>query len=176
MKSKCVFGVALLAASAWGADTFHPLDVKTGLWETTVQSQMSGMPAIPPDMLNRLTPEQRAKIEAAMKARAAQGPHTNTSRHCLTRDKMNQPLDLTNQPKECTHKVLTSNSSRQEVQFECTIGGGKQTGTLRVEAVDSENIKGNMQIQMANGERTSSTATSFTSKWLQAACTEKDEK
>ncbi|HTR39501.1 MAG TPA: DUF3617 family protein [Bryobacteraceae bacterium] len=176
MKTICLLGAAVLAVTAWGADNFHPLDVKTGLWETTVRNQMSGMPALPPDMLNRLTPEQRAKVEAAMKAHAAQAPRTTISRSCMTREKLDKPYDLTNQPKECTHKVITSNSSKQEVHFECAIGGGKQTGTVRVEAVDSENIKGTMQINMAAGERTSTTATDFSSKWLRSSCSEKDEK
>ena len=176
MKTICLLGGAVLALTAWGADNFHPLDVKTGLWETTVRYQANGMLAIPPDMLNRLTPEQRAKVEAALKAQAARGPHTTTSRSCLTKEKLNEPLDLTKQSQECTHKVITSNSSRQEVHFECAIGGGKQSGSLRIEAVDSENIKGTMQINMANGERNSSTVTDLSSKWLRSACTEKDEK
>ena len=176
MKTKYIVGVALMTAAAWGADTFHPLDVKTGLWETTLSNQMSGAPALPPDLLSRMTPEQRAKLEQAMKARAAQGAHTSTSRRCLTKDKLNEPLDLAKQPEGCTHKVITSSSSKQEIQFECAIGGGKQTGLLRVEAIDSSDIKGTMHINMAAGDRASSTTTEFTSKWLGAACTEKDEK
>jgi hypothetical protein len=72
--------------------------------------------------------------------------------------------------------VITSNSSRQEVRFECSILGGKQTGTVRLDAVDSENIKGTIQINMAAGEHTSATSGDLTSKWLGAACSEKDEK
>lgn len=176
MKAICMIGVGLIAAAAWGADTLHPLDVKTGLWETTLTNQMNGAPAIPPDLLSRMTPEQRAKFEEAMKARAAQGAHTTTHQSCLTKDKLNQPLNLTNRPKECTYQVITSSSSKQEIQYECAIGGAKQTGTLRIEAIDSSDIKGSMRINMAAGDRTSSTMTEFTSKWLGAACSEKDEK
>ena len=50
---------------------FQPLDVKTGQWESTMTGQTTGMPPIPDDVLNRMTPEQRAKIQAAMQAREA---------------------------------------------------------------------------------------------------------
>jgi len=40
------------------------LNVKTGLWEMTVQ--LHGLPPIPNDALARLPPAQRAKMEAML--------------------------------------------------------------------------------------------------------------
>jgi len=47
------------------------LNVRPGLWEMMVLGEGSGMPPIPAEALARLTPEQRAKFEAAMAARTA---------------------------------------------------------------------------------------------------------
>ena len=37
--------------------------------------------------------------------------------------------------------------------MECELGGGKQTGTLKLEAVDSSTVKGSMQMVASNGGR-----------------------
>jgi Protein of unknown function (DUF3617) len=78
----------LLCASAcsslWAAD-LHALEVKPGQWETTTTGQMTGVPAIPPEVLAKLTPEQRAKMESAMGARGAK-PIVSTS--CRTKEKL----------------------------------------------------------------------------------------
>ncbi len=78
--------MALACAAAWGAD-IHALDVKPGQWETTTTGQMTGIPAIPPEVLNQLTPEQRAKMQSAMGARGAK-PMVSTS--CKTKEKLQQ--------------------------------------------------------------------------------------
>lgn len=55
-----------LMASCARADAFN---AKPGTWEMTITTLTTGMPA-PPDMLAQMSPEQRAKIEAMMQARA----------------------------------------------------------------------------------------------------------
>jgi len=63
----------------------QPLNIKTGLWQLTMTTTVSGRPPIPPEALARMTPEQRAKFEAAMKARASHGPRTRTYKNCVTK-------------------------------------------------------------------------------------------
>ena len=46
-----------------------PLNVKTGEWEATITNETSGQMPIPQEMIDKMTPEQRAKMEAMMKAR-----------------------------------------------------------------------------------------------------------
>jgi hypothetical protein len=161
----------LLSAGAWAAD-FTPMDVKPGQWETTTTGQMTGMPAIPPEALAQMTPEQRAKVESAMGARGAK-PMVNTS--CRTKEKLAQAWNTGQQfTKSCTTTVATSSSSKQEVHVECDRDGKKINGTLKVEALDSEHIRGSFQMTAApeNNHAISMNYT-FTSKWLGAACTEK---
>ena len=62
-----LLGLAVCVGSmvlAYAADP--AFDVKTGLWEVTSTGSMSGAPPIPQDALARMTPEQRAQMEAAM--------------------------------------------------------------------------------------------------------------
>jgi len=174
MKTTCLLGLSVLMCPAiWAAD-YHPLDVKTGLWETTMKSQMNGVPQLPPDLLNKLTPEQRAKMEAVLKAQAAQGPRTNTHRGCLTKEQLDKALDmLGDQQKGCARTLVTSTSSKQDIRFECTVGGLKENGTVHIEALSSESIKGTVLVA---SDRNSNNTMDFTSKWIGPACTEKDNK
>jgi hypothetical protein len=162
----------LVCASAWGAD-IHPLDVKPGQWETTTTGQMTGIPAIPPEVLNQMTPEQRAKVESAMGARGAK-PMVSSS--CKTKEKLEQAWNAGQDAlKACTMAVTTSTSSKQEIHMDCNRNGMKSTGTVKVEAIDSEHIRGSIQMAAATGDdgHTMNMNYTFTSKWLGAACTEK---
>jgi len=160
----------LFCSSILAAD-LHALDVKTGQWETTTTGQMTGMPAIPPEALARLTPEQRAKMESAMGARGAK-PMVST--YCLTKEKLEQAWNTGQNAKNCTTNVTSSSSSKQEVHMECNQNGAKTIGTVKVEAVDSEHIRGSFQMMTASSDagHTMNMNYTFTSKWLGAACTE----
>src|ERR1035441_6170576 len=92
VKTRILLVVSFLAPLAgWAADPV-PMDIKLGLWESTITTQMSGMPALPPELLSKLTPEQRAKMEAAM-GRGGASPKT-TTRHCVTKETLNQALSF----------------------------------------------------------------------------------
>jgi len=150
-------------AVAWAAD-FHPLNIKPGEWQSTVSMNMSGMPAIPPEALAKLPPEQRAKIEGRMKG----APQTSTV--CVKKEKLDQPFAWDKVDKACTHSVVTSSGSMQEIHVECAHEHSKTSGVVRVEALDSENIKGSMQINTTHGERAMTMNTTFTSKWIGPTC------
>ena len=109
MKTKILLGLAFLCPlTSWTADPVQPLDVKLGLWETTTVNEMSGMPPMPAEVLAKLTPEQRAKMEAAFKARAAQGPRTTTQRTCLTKEELSKPLALgDDNDKSCARTIIS---------------------------------------------------------------------
>jgi hypothetical protein len=160
----------LLCTGAWAAD-FQAMDVKPGQWETTVTGQMTGVPAIPAEVLAKLTPEQRAKMESALGGRGAK-PMVSTS--CRTKEKLAEAWTTGQQSsKSCTTTMTSSSSSAQEVHLECNQNGTKSSGTIKVEAVDSEHIRGSFQMSAAtDGNHAMSMNYTFTSKWLGAACTE----
>src|SRR5581483_11215497 len=100
MRSVAVAMVLLLGSAAWGEKL--PFNVKTGLWETTSTLPMS------PELLAKLTPEQRARVEAALKGEANNGkPTTRTYKSCLTKEQLDRGTAFNN-TKECTETPVTS--------------------------------------------------------------------
>ena len=173
MKTTASFGILLVFCSgAVADDSVQPLDVKTGLWETTLNTERTGALPIPPEVLARLTPEQRAKLEERMKA--SQAPKATARKHCLTKDELNKPLSFGADDKECHRTIVTSSSSKQEFQVECTKGGMKQHGTFRVEALSDESVKGAVQMTVTNGDKTMNMHSEFTARWIGPVCV--DEK
>jgi len=67
------------------ADSFN---LKTGAWEMTPTSVITGT-LIPPDVLAKLPPERRARLEQAMQARSGQ-PKIRTSRSRITQRDLDQ--------------------------------------------------------------------------------------
>ena len=159
---------AFFCAGICAAQT--PLNVKTGEWESTITSDTSGQMPIPQEMIDKMTPEQRAKMEAMMKARGMQGPRTTVTKHCVKKEDLDKPFG--NENKACKPNRVSSSATKQEIHMECEIGGGKQVGTLKYEAVDSSTVKGSMQMTASNGGRTMNVNSTFSAKWLGPACTE----
>jgi hypothetical protein len=163
---------ALASCSLLSAADFRPLDVKTGQWETTLTGQTTGMPPIPDEVLNRMTPEQRAKMQAAMQARS--GGKTTVNKSCLTKDKLDKPFYTGDEnTKSCSSILVTSSGSKQEIRLECNRENMKSSGTIKVEAVDSGTVKGSMQMAVTNGEHTMNMNYMFAAKWIGPVCTEK---
>jgi Protein of unknown function (DUF3617) len=165
---------ALLCAVVCAAQT-TPLNVKPGEWESTMTNETSGQLPVPQEMIDKLTPEQRAKMEAMMKARGMQGPRTTVTKHCVKKEDLDKPFAKNDEKKACKQTILTSSSTKQEVHMDCEMGGGKQTGTLKLEALDSSTVKGSMQMVASNGARTMNVNSTFSAKWLGPACTESNK-
>jgi hypothetical protein len=145
---KLLIGLTMLVCTGAFAADIHALDVKPGQWETTTTGQMTGVPAIPPEVLAKLTPDQRAKMESAMGAHGAK-PMVSTS--CRTKEKLAEAWTTGQQnQKSCTTTLTSSSSSAQEVHMECNQNGAKSSGTINVEAVDSEHIRGSFQMTAAS--------------------------
>ena len=94
------------------------LDVKPGLWEITSTHQITGIPPMPKEWQEKVTPEQRAAMETAFKKEADKGPQTDTDRECITKEKAEQPFDV-GDTKDCTQKVVRTTRTTQEVHLSC---------------------------------------------------------
>lgn len=169
MTTKFSIALMLACAGAWAAD-IHPLDVKPGKWETTVNSQGSGF-SIPPEALKQLPPEQRAKFQAAL-AEHMSKPTVTTD--CLTKEKIQQAWNTgPDALKECKTTLISSTSSKQDIHVECNSGRNKSSGNVKVESLDSEHVKGSIQMTAVTEEKSTMNLNyTFTSKWV-GACTEK---
>lgn len=166
-----MFGAALLTGSAgFAADSITPLDVKLGQWETTSTVNSNLMSAIPQDILDKMPPDQRAKMEERLKA--SQGPKTSVTQTCVKKEDIDKALAFGSDDKSCTRTVIASSRSKQEIRIECSRAGSKQTGTLRIEATGSDSIKGSLDLA-STGAHAMTLNSTFTGKWLGATCKDK---
>ena len=161
---------ALACAALLLADT---LNVKPGQWEATSTVQTSGLPPIPPEVLEKMTPEQRQMMEQRMKCN--QTPRTTTGKSCITKEQIEKGFDVGDSDQSCTRTVVSSTSSKQEIKIECTRGNNKTTGVIRIEASSSESVKGSGQMSVTANGHTMNMNNTFSAKWLGPVC-EKDSK
>jgi hypothetical protein len=167
---KISLGFGLLAACcamSWAADTFQPLDVKTGEWESSMTVFTSDVPPIPIEALAQMTPEQRARLEQQTKSLSGR---TLLHKFCLKKEKLNTPLTWGNNDKACTNTLIASTGSMQEIHVECTRNNGKSSGTMRFESLDSEHIKGTVKMTVTNSGGNMDINSAFTAKWLGDTC------
>ena len=167
---------------AWAADPV-PLDVKTGEWEYTVTTQMTGVPqsarqqipSIPPEQLAKMPPEQRAKIEAALKqagAMASGKPMTTTSKSCIRKDDLSKMIPKSNRDQSCKTTLVSSSRTKQELKMDCESNGNKQTGAVVIEALSSESTKFTLQMASNQDGHAMNMTINGVSKWLGATCSE----
>lgn len=168
--------IFIVAPAVWAADLV-PMDIKTGQWESTVTTQITGMPQqarqmpqLTPEQLAKIPPEQRAKIEAMM-AQMSGAPRSTTSKYCAKKEDLTR-VPVNNQP-NCKTNVLSSSSSKQVIQVDCDRGGQKQSGTMTIEALSPESMKFTVVASGGDGKAAGmSMNISGTSKWLGPVCSD----
>jgi len=159
-----VFVALVLASTTTYAE---PLDVKLGLWESTTTTEMSGMPPVD---TSKMAPEQKARFEAAMKARQAQGPRTHVHKSCLTKAKLErEPFQDEEDNKEsCTHTMISSTRTQWHGKLQCT--KPKRVGEVRMEALSRERIKGTIQMSASDANHAMTVHVSIAGRWLGPSC------
>ncbi len=170
MRTKVLLSAALSCPMGlWAAN--KPFDVKPGLWNITTTTEMSGMPPIP--NLDQMTPEQRARVEGAMKNMMA-APHTNTVKSCVTRESIDKAIAKasSNQNNKCEPKITNMTASKVELHIACTPEKGemKPEGDINIDRVDSEHIKGNGTMKVGANGRTMNVKWSMTGAFVSADC------
>lgn len=159
-----------LSVCVCAQDKVQPLNVKLGLWQTTSTFTTTGALPIPAEMLQKLTPEQRARMEERMKSSSGEKTRTTTSKSCLTKEKLDKGFDLGGKEEGCKQTVLSSTSSKADVKVVCQKEGMNSSGALHLEALSTESVKGSGQMSLTGGGHTMNTNTTFTAKWLGATC------
>jgi hypothetical protein len=157
------------AADSQSAVKHQPLNIKTGLWETTSTLKMSGDMPVPADMLNKLTPDQRARFEERMKANADARAHTSTSRACVTRENLDK-MDYGLGRPGCAYTIQTSTSTEAKGKYSCDENGGTVTGTVDVQALDQEHMIGSTHGTLNGSGHSMTINSTFNSKWVGSSC------
>jgi hypothetical protein len=148
------------------------LDVKPGLWEITSSHQITGIPPMPKEWADKVTPEQRAAMEAAFRKESEKGPQTETQRECITREDAEKPFDVGD--KDCTQTVVRTTRTTQEVRLNCT-GATKGSGVLRVTTPTPETMTGTLDLQLGDGKDPMRVKSELKGRWLGADCGDEAE-
>src|SRR5947207_11374175 len=130
------------SADAQPATKMQTLNNKPSLWESARTIKRAGALPIPAEMLNRLTPEQRARMEERMKANSAARTNSTTEKHCVTKEDLQRDRLKLAEAKECTTTVLNSTSTSVKAKLVCDQEGMHATGTLELTAADPEHMNG----------------------------------
>lgn len=150
---------------------YQPLNVKPGLWENTLSITRTGEIPIPPEMLSRLTPDQRARMEQRMKANAAAQSHTVTDKQCITQEDLQKPNVLNPERQQhCIVKILESTSTSASGKMSCESEMGKLDGALEVKAPDPEHMNSTWHSTAAANGHTMNVDAKSSSKWLSLSC------
>ena len=158
------------SATARSTIKLQPLNIKPGLWESTRTIQRTGEMPIPAELLNRLTPEQRARMEERMKANSAGHASTKTEKHCVTREDLEKDRLKIAESEDCTTTVVNSTSTRLKGKMVCETEGMHATGTLELVAVDPEHLNGSYHSTVDGSGHTVNVEGSWTSKWVGSSC------
>jgi hypothetical protein len=171
MRNFKLAAVLWLAVVALGADKLQRLNVKTGLWEVTTTINSRGHMPIPAEMLQRLTPEQRARMEARMKAQPAERARTITQRNCVTEKDMEKGALFNSTPnQECTEKIVTSTATSAEIEMSCDTRGVRGNGTVKLQVLSPESVQGSSHITALGNGQTLNTDSTFAARWISASC------
>jgi hypothetical protein len=165
---RLLIAVALLVPVA--ASAADRLNVKTGLWEITATTEMSGMPPLPKELLDQMSAEQRAQLESQMKQAAGGKPITETSRECISERDLEKPFQSAN-PEDCKQQIVKSTRTMQEVKLTCT-GEYQGSGNLRIHTPTPETMNGDMDVSVGDGSTSMTIKAKIKGRWLGADCGE----
>ncbi len=142
MRNMILSGVVLLPATALMAASLDPLDVKTGLWQVTMTSKVNQLPA----------------------------PNTSTYESCVRTEDLSK-YPFTDPEANCTWNVVSSTGSKMEANGTCSPEGmGNVEFRMRLEAVDSGNVRGTGQLTANGPAGTMSGSYAGTATWVSAKC------
>jgi hypothetical protein len=159
-----------LSVATWAADKAQPLKLKAGLWEVTTVTTSSDLP-VPATILDKLTPEQRARMEERISARKADPGRTTIKKLCVTRKQLEDGIPFRPDRKSCRRMAVTSSGSTVEMRIECVSRpqAGRSEETLEIEAIDSQTIRGFIRLTAKGGQGAESNTT-FTARWIGPVC------
>jgi len=166
-------GLALACGATFAAQAAPVmLNIRPGLWEMSTQGEASGTLPVPPELLARMTPERRAKFEAAMAASRARMSKPHTSKQCISEASLKRGIDVDQDKGEhhCRETVLSSSSSVMDLHMECSGGRATTTGTIHFQAASPEAVTGTINMAISDGAHTMTMKRVIEGKWVAADC------
>lgn len=162
-----------LAALSVSAAAPERLNVKLGLWEMTSIMRFSGVPPLPKELLDKMTPQQRAKMVADLKAASEEEPEPETSSECITQEDLDKPFQSANSD-ECTQTVVRTTRTTQEIRMVCT-GKTKGSGLFKVSTPTPEVMNGTLDLKAGDGPDAFVIKGTIKGRWLGPDCGDEEE-
>lgn len=172
MSVRLALALALAVISGVATDAIPPLDLKPGLWQTTLTVRTTGMPPMPPELAQKLTPEQRWRIDAKAKESSAQSPKVTVTTKCFEEDDLTRTLLLTfgSDRQGCTQSAASPSRNVREIRLKCGDGVVRSTGTVRMEATTRDAFTVTSEWFATDSSRRLTISSSAAGKWLGASC------
>lgn len=143
------------------------LDLKLGLWENTIVTNIGGAPPVD---TSKMSPEQAAKIAEAMKGLA--GDRTMTEKTCVKKEDLeNESFMLPHDAKTtCTRTVGTNTRASFVADVTCT-GDRPMKGQVNIQSLAGGTaFKGAVKMETSARGSTMNVAMTLTGKYLGPDC------
>ena len=156
----------LLAAPAVCATT---LDIQSGLWERVTTVTVEG--GAEPHGLNleRLTPEQRARIEQRLAERSQ--PTTRKTLQCVTPAQVQEWSSFEAHERETPDcKRTFTEQSPRHVKYTASCDGGRTTGEFEFTVSAADRVEARMYVIERSDAGERKIRTVWQGRWLAASC------
>lgn len=172
LKTTAIAALTLTALSV-GAAAPERLNVKLGLWEMTSIMHFTGVPPLPKEVLDKMSPQQRAKMIADLKAASQEEPEPETSSECITQEDLDKPFQSANSD-DCKQTIVRTTRTSQEIRMVCS---GKTTGsgTFKVNTPTPETMNGTLDLKAGDGADAFVIKGTIKGRWLGADCGDEDD-
>jgi hypothetical protein len=160
-----------VTASVQAADLAKP-NIKPGLWEVSINPKVSGEMPIPEDQLAKMTPERRARVQAAMQAHMAKGSKPRVYKECMTPEKIARgfEIDPHGDDSSCKRNVVSSSPRELTLHDECNRPERKTVTDVHFEVKGGTQMSGKIDIVMTSAGKTMTINNTMQGKWLGASC------
>lgn len=165
---------ALAAAALAATPASGPrLDVKPGLWEmkSTTSTKMEG--DLPTPDLSKLSPEMRARVQAARERMASGKPHTTVRRSCVTQDQLDKErwFDDRGENGGCERRYLDRSPKHVRVALSCAPkSGASVAGEYEVTVKNPGLVAIHGNVKTHTPGRDSASTTEITASRLGESC------
>jgi Protein of unknown function (DUF3617) len=157
-----------VTASVQAAELTKP-NIKPGLWEVSITPHISGEMPIPEDQLAKMTPEQRARLQAAMQAHQ---PKPRVYKECMTPEKIARGLEIDphGDDSSCKRNVVSSSAKALTLHDECNKPERKTVTDVHFEVKGGTQLSGKINVVMTSAGKTMTVNNTMEGKWLSASC------
>ncbi|HWM72019.1 MAG TPA: DUF3617 domain-containing protein [Steroidobacteraceae bacterium] len=160
-----------LTALVQAAQMIQP-NIKPGLWEVTTNPKMTGEMPIPEEQLAKMTPEQRTRLEAAMKAGMLNGNKPRVYKDCMTPEKIARGFEMDRGADEasCKRNIVSSTASELTLHDECENPKRKSVTDVHFEIKGGTQMNGKINVVITSSGKTMTVVSTVQGKWLGASC------